>query len=150
MLVSSVATLLLADRMEAAKDISLSIIHSHPKFRTSLVLEYAEEDKEIDCDDTVGVLFAALVPQLTQMEPALTASIQANYNRHIEREIDLALEYDFRLTCDLMKINDTEEEGLLFEIPDKTNVEADGKEALLKQWIPREMALINKVRGKTE
>jgi hypothetical protein len=42
-----------------------------------------------------------------------------------------------------MKINDTEEEGLLFEIPDKQNVEADGKEALLKEWIPREMALIN-------
>jgi hypothetical protein len=49
-----------------------------------------------------------------------------------------------------MKINETEEEGLLFEISEKTNVEADGKEALFKEWIPKEMALINKVRGKTE
>jgi len=43
MLVSSVATLLLVDRMDAAKDISLGIIHSDPKFRTSLVLDYAED-----------------------------------------------------------------------------------------------------------
>jgi hypothetical protein len=49
-----------------------------------------------------------------------------------------------------MKINDTEEEGLLFEIPDKTKVEADGKEALLKEWIDKEMAIINQVRGKKE
>jgi len=62
MLVSSVATLLMADRMEAAKEVSLSIIQSHPKYRTQLVLEYAEEDKEIDPEDTVGVLFAALIP----------------------------------------------------------------------------------------
>ena len=67
----------------------------------------------------------------------------ANFSTHVEREIDNALEYDFRFTRDLMKINDTEEEGLLFDIPDKQNVEADGKEALLKEWIPREMALIN-------
>ena len=97
----------------------------------------------------MGILFAALIPQLTPLEPALTAALLANYNRHIEREVDLALEYDFRLTRDLMQINDTEEEGLLFEIPDKSHVEADGKEALLKEWIPREMALINRVRGKT-
>jgi hypothetical protein len=74
----------------------------------------------------------------------------ANFIQHVEREIDNALEYDFRLNRDLMKINDTEEEGLLFEIPEKTNVEADGKEALFKEWIPKEMALINKIRGKTE
>ena len=73
-----------------------------------------------------------------------------NFNQHVEREIDNGLEYDFRFNRDLMKINDTEEEGLLFEIPEKKNVEADGKEALLKEWIPKEMALINQVRGKTE
>jgi len=71
-----------------------------------------------------------------------------NFNTHIEREVDNALEFDFRFSRDLMKINETEEEGLLFEIPDKTNVEADGKETLLKDWIPRELALINQVRGK--
>jgi hypothetical protein len=65
MLVSSVATLLLVDRTEAAKDIALNIIHAHPKYRTQLVLDYAEEGKEIDPEDTVGILFAALIPQLT-------------------------------------------------------------------------------------
>jgi hypothetical protein len=133
----------MADRKEEAKEVSLSIIQSHPKYRQQLVLEYAEEGKDIDPEDTVGVLFAALIPQLTHLEPQLTAGIMANFNTHVEREIDNALEYDFRFTRDLMKINDTEEEGLLFDIPDKQNVEADGKEALLKEWIPREMALIN-------
>jgi hypothetical protein len=143
MLVASVATLLMVDRKEEAKEVSLGIIQSHPKYRQQLVLEYAEEGKDIDPEDTVGVLFAALIPQLTHLEPQLTAGIMANFNTHVEREIDNALEYDFRFTRDMMKINDTEEEGLLFEIPDKQNVEADGKEALLKEWIPREMALIN-------
>ena len=143
MLVSSVATLLMADRKEQAKEVSLSIIQSHPKYRQQLVLAYAEDGKDIDAEDTVGVLFAALVPQLTHLEPELTAAILANFTAHVEREIDNALEYDFRFTRDMMKINDTEEEGLLFEIPDKQNVEADGKEALLKGWIAREMAIIN-------
>jgi hypothetical protein len=143
MLVASVATLLMADRAEAAKEVALSIIHSHPKYRNLLVLNFAEEEAEVDPDNTVGILFAALVPQLTQMEPYLTANIMANFNGHVEREIDNALEYDFRFNRDLMKINDTEEEGLLFEIPDKTYVEADGKEALFKEWVPREMAIIN-------
>lgn len=78
------------------------------------------------------MLFAALIPQLAHLEPQVTAAIMANFNMHVEREIDNALEYDFRFTRDMMKINDTEEEGLLFEIPEKQNVEADGKEALLK------------------
>jgi hypothetical protein len=46
-----------------------------------------------------------------------------------------------------MLINDTEEEGLLFEIPDKSNVEADAKEALMKSWIDKEVALIKQVSG---
>jgi len=62
MLVASVATLLMVDRMEAAKEVALNIIHTHPKFRTQLVLSYAEEDRYIDPDDTVGVLFASLIP----------------------------------------------------------------------------------------
>ena len=66
---------------------------------------------------------------------------------HVEREIDCSLEYDFRLNRDLMLINDSEEEGLLFEIPDRTHVEADAKEALLKTWIEKEVALIKQVSG---
>jgi hypothetical protein len=62
MFVSSIATLLMAERMEAAKEISLHIIHSHPKYRTQLVLTFAEEEVEVDPENTVGVLFAALVP----------------------------------------------------------------------------------------
>ena len=72
-----------------------------------------------------------------------------NFQNHVEREIDNCLEYEFRLTRDIMLINDTEEEGLLFEIPDKKQVEADGKEAVLKGWIQKEMEIINQVRGKT-
>ena len=41
MLVSTVATLLLVDRKEEAKEVSLSIIQSYPKYRQQLVLEYA-------------------------------------------------------------------------------------------------------------
>jgi len=67
------------------------------------------------------------------------------FKQHVEREIDCALEYDFRLNRDLMLINDTEEEGVLFEIPVKDNVEADGKEALLKSWIQREVELIKEI-----
>ena len=64
---------------------------------------------------------------------------------HVDREIDCALEYDFRLNRDLMEINDTEEEGLLFEIPDKDLVQADAKEAVLKAFIQTEVALIKQV-----
>ena len=91
MLVSAVATLLMADRMEAAKDAALAIIQMNPKYRTQLILNYAEEGKAIDPEDTVGILFAALIPQLTPLDPALTSSIMKNFSTHIEREIDNAL-----------------------------------------------------------
>ena len=42
------------------------------------------------------------------------------FKSHVESEVDNALEYEFRLSADLMNINDTEEDGLLFEIPDKS------------------------------
>jgi len=44
-----------------------------------------------------------------------------------------------------MQINDTEEEGLLFEIPDKSKVEADSKEAVIKGWIEAEKAIIREI-----
>lgn len=61
------------------------------------------------------------------------------YRSHIESEVDCALEYEFRLNRDLMLINDTEEEGLLFEIPDKDMVEADAKESVLREWKDKEI-----------
>ena len=63
----------------------------------------------------------------------------------MEREIENSLEYDFRLGRDLMLINDTEEEGLLFDIPDKSNIEADSKEAVFKSWIDQEKAIIMEI-----
>ena len=71
--------------------------------------------------------------------------MRSAYRDHVEREIDNSLEYDFRLGRDLMEINDTEEEGLLFEIPDKTKVEAEGKEAIVKSWIEVEKAVIREI-----
>ena len=64
---------------------------------------------------------------------------------HVEREVDNTLNYEFRLGRDLMLINDTEEEGLLFEIPDKSNIEADAKEKVIKAWIQQEIALIKQL-----
>lgn len=65
--------------------------------------------------------------------------IMGAYRAHIESEVDCALEYEFRLNRDLMLINDTEEEGLLFEIPDKDMVEADAKEGVLREWKDKEI-----------
>jgi hypothetical protein len=85
---------------------------------------------------------------LTKIAPSpFSAQVSQAYVGHVAREIECALEYDFRLNRDLMLINDTEEEGLLFEIPDKSNVEADAKEALMKSWIDKEVALIKQVSG---
>ena len=78
------------------------------------------------------------------LHPLAPTIIEA-FKHHVDREIDCALEYDFRLNRDLMTINDTEEEGLLFEVPDQVNIEADCKEALLKSWIPREIELIKEI-----
>ena len=44
-----------------------------------------------------------------------------------------------------MHINDTEEEGMLFEIPNKSLIEADLKESILKSWIDRELEVIRAV-----
>ena len=49
-----------------------------------------------------------------------------------------------------MLINDTEEEGLLFEIPDKSKVENAAKEEVLKSWIQREVELIREIAEKNQ
>ena len=104
---------------------------------------------EVDSEDTAGVMFAAYamkaLPPQSPQDQALAKAVSNSFKQHVEREIDNALEYDFRLGRDLMQINDTEEEGLLFEIPDKSKVEADSKEAVIKGWIEAEKAIIREI-----
>jgi hypothetical protein len=64
---------------------------------------------------------------------------------HVEKEIDLALQYEFRFNRDLMDINSNEEEGLLFEITDKSKVECDAKERILSAFVDRERELIREI-----
>lgn len=64
---------------------------------------------------------------------------------HVDREIECALEYEFRFNRDLMGINDSEEEGLLFEITDRASVESDSKERVLKGYVERERAIIREI-----
>ena len=124
-----------------AAEIGKGIMHA--KVKALFITKYIEG--EVDQDDTAGCMVAVY---LTKIAPSpFSAQVSQAYAGHIAREIDCALEYDFRLNRDLMLINDTEEEGLLFEIPDKSNVEADAKEALMKSWIDKEVALIKQVSG---
>lgn len=112
-----------------------------PAFSFKLFNSYAEE---IDQDDTSGAVLAAFIAKLNPSE-ALSGQVMTNVRTHVEREIDLALEYEFRFGRDLMEINDTEEEGLLFEITDMSEVEADMKEQVLKSFIEREREVIREV-----
>jgi hypothetical protein len=73
------------------------------------------------------------------------AEVMQLYREHVEREVEYTLNYEFSLNRDLMLINDTEEEGLLFEIPDKDNIGADAKEAVLKSWLARELEVIKQL-----
>ena len=71
--------------------------------------------------------------------------MESLFKNHITSEVDNALEYDFRLNRDLMLLNDTEEEGLLFDVPDKSNIEADSKEEVLKRGIQREKEILQEI-----
>lgn len=96
-------------------------------------------------EDTTVILFAAYSLQVLPaalLNPDLISNVSTVFKTHVESEIDSQLNYEFRLSRDLMAINDTEEEGLLFEIPDKSLVEAYHKENILKTWVPRELELI--------
>lgn len=104
---------------------------------------YAEND--VDSEDTAGVMLAAYACKALGIDQEIAQAVKSAYREHVEREIDNSLEYDFRLGRDLMEINDTEEEGLLFEIPDKTKIEAEGKETIIKSWIEVEKAVIREI-----
>ena len=135
------ATLLLLNKLDVAAEIGKGIMQA--KVKELFISQYL--GGEVDQDDTAGCMVAVY---LTKLVPSpFSAQVLQAYAGHVEKEIDCALEYDFRLNRDLMLINDTEEEGLLFEIPDKSNVEADAKEALMKSWIEKEVALIKQVSG---
>ena len=129
------------NKLDVASEIGKGIMQARVK--ELFINKYVEGN--VDQDDTAGCLVAVY---LTKLVPSpFSVQVQHAYVSHVEREIDCALEYDFRLNRDLMLINDTEEEGLLFEIPDKSNVEADAKEALMKSWIDKEVTLIKQVSG---
>lgn len=81
------------------------------------------------------------------MNEEVIGNVSNVFKTHVESEIDSALNYEFRLTMDMMEVNDTEEEGLLFEIPDKSLIEAHHKENMLKAWIPRELELIKELNA---
>ncbi len=131
------------NKIEAAAEIGKGIMSG--KVRELFINKYAEGD--VDQDDTAGCLIAVYLTKLVPAASPFGAQVLQAYVSHVEREIDCSLEYDFRLNRDLMLINDTEEEWLLFEIPDKSHVEDDAKEALMKSWIDKEVALIKQVSG---
>lgn len=92
-------------------------------------------------DDTSVILFAAYTLKIAS--PGDTqATVAMILKTHVESEVENSLEYSFRLTRDLMVLNDTAEEEIFFEIPDRKLVEADAKERLLKSWKDREIELL--------
>lgn len=126
-----ISTLLLIGKLDLAAEIGKGIMTA--KVKELFINQYAEG--EVDKDDTTGCMIAVYLTKLSPAGSPFGAQVLQAFLSHVEREIDCSLEYDFRLNRDLMLINDTEEEGLLFEIPDKSMVAADAKEAVMKAWI---------------
>lgn len=117
------------------------------KAAPATVISQSHEYCPDSLDDTPVKAFCAYsIKALPGMvNPAVAQRVMASFVKHVEKEVDLSLEYDFRLNRDLLLINDTEEEGLLFEIPDKTNIEADAKEEVLKSWKDQEISLLKQL-----
>lgn len=142
LIANTIATLLMAKHYDAARELTQFLVQN-PLLREMML-------KQVGISEETSVLmFAAFSLKLSEGDQGLSQDLTMNvismFKNHVLSEVDNALEYDFRLNRDLMSINDTEEEGLLFEIPDKSNVEADAKESLLKEWIPREIELIKEI-----
>eukprot|EP00347_Sterkiella_histriomuscorum_P023381 403334851 len=137
----TVSTLLLVKDYEIAKDLA-AFLMSNDQFR-KLILSQVNTS-----EDTSVILFAAYslqtLPQsiMQTLDPSLIEDVSRVFKTHVESEVDSQLNYEFRLSRDLMEINDTEEEGLLFEVPDKTLIEAHHKEHVLNSWKDRELELI--------
>lgn len=96
-------------------------------------------------EDTSIILFAAYSLKTIPREllnEEVYSNVENVFKNHVSSEVDNVLNYDFRLNRDLMIMNDTDEETLFFEIPSRQLIEADYKEMILKQWIPRELDLI--------
>ena len=97
-------------------------------------------------EDTAILMFAAYALKImNNCEQELAMNVSNMFKTHVESEVDSTLDYEFRLNRDLMLLNDTEEEGMLFEIPDRSNVEDDAKENVLKAWISREREVIKDI-----
>ena len=136
---NSIADLILVEAYDVAKELALFSL-SNQTLQTILTAPLSLEEVE----DTGSILVAAYAMELAQKPQEGREALA----RHVEREIDNALEYVFRLNRDLLLINDTEEEGLLFEIPDKSNIEADAKEEALGTWLEREKDIIKQANYK--
>ena len=136
---NSIADLILVEAYDVAKELALFSL-SNQTLQTILTAPLSLEEVE----DTGSILVAAYAMELAQKPQEGREALA----RHVEREIDNALEYVLRLNRDLLLINDTEEEGLLFEIPDKSNIEADAKEEALRTWLEREKAIIKQANQK--
>lgn len=117
---------------------------SNPIFAELLINEISRTE------ETSVILFAAyslkIMPRDILNEDLVT-NVESVFKNHVESEVNNALNYEFRLNRDLMNINDTEEEGLLFEIPDKSLIEAHHKEEILKSWVSRELELIKEAEA---
>ena len=139
MLSNSVCCLLLSHHYDLARSLTSFLMCNHP-------LQHLLIQQLSSTAETSVLLFAAFSLKLIDTTNSdVLMNVSTLFKNHVQSEIEDSLEYEFRLNRDLMEVNDTEEEGLLFEIPDKSNVEADCKEKLLKQWIPREIELIKEI-----
>ena len=143
LIANTIGTLLMARHYDAARELTQFFVQN--ALLRDMILKQVSISEE-----TAVLMFAAFSLKLlsetsTTVSPLLNMSVVSMFKGHVLSEVDNALEYDFRLNRDMMVISDSEEEGLLFEIPDKRNVESDAKEKLLKEWIPREIDLIKEI-----
>ncbi|CDW75637.1 UNKNOWN [Stylonychia lemnae] len=136
-----VSTLILIQDQFNARNVTEFLI-SNDTFRNLLINQVSTTE------ETSVILFATYSLNIIPKE-FLNQEIYENvlniYKNHVESEIENQLNYDFRLNRDLMEINDTEEEGMLFEIPDKSLIESDAKEHVLKSLKDRELEVIRAV-----
>lgn len=124
-------------------------IQASTTFSNGLLHNYlsSEDDDDIDADDTTGIMVAVFIAKVIPdaVDQSQRERLVGMFRKHVEREIDLALEYEFKVGRDMMEINDTEEEGLLFELPNKDLVLADAKEAVMTRWEEQEKLVIREV-----
>lgn len=139
----SLCFFLLLGHGATAQQLLTKAFATRPELREDLFSAHAEFEST-DYDQTVTGLLAAFIAKLDPSQPESSQVLQS-VRAHAEREIDFALEYEFRFNRELMHINDEEEEALFFEITDRSLIESDAKERLLKSFVEREQAVIKEI-----